>query len=83
MSVDNLGNPRFISSGGGSLAEFLEVDLAITISVSEVHHLGNDIISDVFAEALKEGGELILGDDSITVGVDGGKSLLEFFELIS
>merc|ERR1719487_18537 len=70
-------------SGRGGLAELLEVDFAITVGIGKVHHLSDNIITDVFAETLKEGGELILGDDSITVGIDGGESLLEFLELVS
>ena len=70
-------------SGGGGLAELLEVDLAITVGVSEVHHFSDNIITDVLSESLEEGGELILGDDTITVGIDSGESFLEFFELVT
>ena len=68
-------------SGRGGLAELIEVDLAITVGVGQVHHLGDNVVSHVLAEAAKELGELILGDDTILVLVEDSEGLLEFFNL--
>jgi len=76
-------NSQFYSSlSGGGLDELVEVDLAITIAISELHHLVDDIFSDVLTESLKEGLELSLLDDTITVGIHGGESLLKLLELL-
>ena len=73
----------FACSGGGSLAELVEVDLAITVSVGQVHHLGDNIVGNVLAEATKKLGELILGDHTIFVFIENGEGLLELFNLLS
>merc|ERR1719311_1664134 len=70
-------------SGRGGLAELIEVDLAITVGVGQVHHLGDDIVSNALAEAAQELGELILGDDAILVLIEHGEGLLKFLDLFS
>ena len=72
-----------LCSGRGGLAELIEVDLAITVGVGQVHHFSDNVVSHVLAEAAKELGELILGDDTVLVLIEDLESLLEFFELFS
>ena len=70
--------PGVALSGGGGLAELLEVDLTITVGVSKGHHLSDDVVGDFLTEALQESSELVLGDDTVTIGIDSGESLLKF-----
>ena len=74
---------RLLISGGGSLAELIKVDLTVAVGIGEVHHLGDDIIGNILAEAAKKLGKLILGDDSVLVLVKDLESFLEFFDLFS
>ena len=74
---------RLLISGGGSLAELIKVDLTVAVGIGEVHHLGDDIIGNILAEAAKKLGKLILGDDTILVLVENGEGLLELLDLFS
>ena len=83
LVLESLHHVGVFCSGRGGLAELIEVDLAITVGVGQVHHLGDDIVSNVLAEAAQELGELILGDDTVLVLVEHGEGLLQFLELFS
>ena len=61
---------RDLCSGRGGLAEFVEVDLAITVGVGQVHHLGDDVVGHILAEATEKLRELIFGDDTVLVLVE-------------
>ena len=65
----------------GGLAEFLEIYFAITVGVSNLDHLVDDIVSDFLTKSGQELSELVWGDDSVFVGIHDIECFSEFSNL--